>query len=67
MKLALLDFPAERANAEFALEQHDPKNQDWCDDKHPRCAHCHYTRHPCETYELASVVLMLLDELEASE
>lgn len=26
-----------------------------------RCMHCSYTRHPCSTYELATIILALLD------
>jgi hypothetical protein len=46
----------------FALEEqnlHDPSKQEG--NGYERCAHCHYTRHPCSTYELATAVLQLLD------
>ena len=45
----------------YALDEqrlHNPKNQGHGYD---RCEHCHFTRHPCDVYELASVVLFLLD------
>jgi hypothetical protein len=48
----------------YALHEqrnHDPAQQgdaSWPD----RCMHCHYTRHPCDVYDLASAVLWLLDE-----
>ena len=47
---------------QFALEEarlHDPAQQD--DNPYDRCAHCHYTRHPCSVFELAQIVLALLD------
>lgn len=31
------------------------------DNGYERCAHCHYTRHPCSVYDLATMVLSLLD------
>jgi hypothetical protein len=45
----------------YALDEqrlHDPANQDH---NYERCEHCHYTRHPCDVYELATAVLYLLD------
>jgi len=52
----------------YALEtqrMHDPAQQgDVIASIEPfpgRCALCSYTRHPCDVYELASVVLELLD------
>jgi hypothetical protein len=38
---------------------HDPLQQP--DNGYNRCENCHYTRHPCDTYEMASAVLELLD------
>jgi len=47
----------------YALEErriHDPEQQG--DVGFPgRCAHCHFTRHPCSVYELATIVLALID------
>lgn len=46
----------------FALlvqREHDPAQQDA--GYHGRCAVCGFTRHPCDTYSLASAVLDLLD------
>jgi len=45
----------------YALETqriHDPKAQA---NGYDRCEHCHYTRHPCEAHELATIVLEMLD------
>lgn len=47
----------------FALDcqqQHDPAQQE--DNPYDRCALCHFTRHPCDVYDLATAVLWLLDE-----
>lgn len=47
----------------FALENqisHTPGNQEG--NGYQRCALCHYTRHPCDVYDLATAVLWLLDE-----
>lgn len=38
---------------------HDPAQQEG--NGYERCEHCHYTRHPCEVYELATIVLALID------
>ena len=45
-----------RSFAETLRDQHDANKQ-----AHPydRCEHCSYTRHPCDTYDLASMVLAL--------
>ena len=48
-----------RQYATFAMAQHDPAQQEG--NGYNRCEHCHYTRHPCDVYELASAVLRLLD------
>lgn len=42
-----------------AQRMHDPKVQGH---GYNRCEHCHYTTHPCDTYDLATAVLWLLDE-----
>jgi hypothetical protein len=50
------------------LGSHNPPEQILSDgDRNPygRCMHCHFTRHPCDTYDLAAGVLRLLDEKEA--
>lgn len=49
-----------RREALDAQRRHDPVNQG-TDFWPNRCAICHYTHHPCETYDLATTVLMLLD------
>ena len=38
---------------------HDPTAQA---NGYNRCEHCHYTRHPCDAYEMADAVLRLLEE-----
>jgi hypothetical protein len=48
-----------RAYALDSQAQHDPSKQD--DNPYERCAHCHYTRHPCDVFDLATAVLQLLD------
>lgn len=48
-----------RLYAEGARDQHTPSNQQ--DNPYDRCAHCHFTRHPCEVYDLASLVLALIE------
>lgn len=48
-----------RRTAIHAQRQHDPAFQQ---NGYNRCEHCHYTRHPCEVYDLATMVLFLLDE-----
>lgn len=48
----------------YALDEqrlHDPEQQDQSAAFPNRCAHCHYTRHPCDVHELATAVLWLLD------
>jgi len=54
-----------RRVALFAQRQHDPTNQDG--NPYERCEHCHYTRHPCEVYDLATMVLALLDQGRTGE
>lgn len=44
--------------ARSVLDHHDPEQQD--SNGYERCAECHYTRHPCEVFEMASAVLTLL-------
>lgn len=52
-----------RRFATGARDQHDPTKQG--DVGFPgRCAHCNFTRHPCDTFDLASIVLALLDRKE---
>ena len=47
-----------RQYAEAERDLHDPAQQD--DNPYERCALCHYTRHPCSVYDLATEVLRLL-------
>ena len=48
-----------RRYALYSQRQHDPDRQRG--NSYARCMHCHYTRHPCDVYDLATTVLMLLD------
>jgi hypothetical protein len=48
-----------RKFARAALNEHDPEQQPG--NSYERCALCHYTRHPCDVYDLAHYVLVLLD------
>ena len=48
-----------RQYATSERDLHDPAQQEG--NGYDRCEHCHYTRHPCDVYELATVVLALLD------
>lgn len=50
-----------RLYAEGVRDQHTPSNQEG--NGYDRCAHCHYTRHPCDTYDLASMVLALIERI----
>jgi len=54
-----LDRDALRREALDAQMRHDPTAQQ---NGYQRCELCHYTRHPCEVYDLATTVLALLDE-----
>ena len=51
-----------RLFARAVLNEHDPNQQP--DNAYERCALCHYTRHPCDPYDLAAAVLTLLDRLD---
>lgn len=59
-----------RTFARAAIDQHTPANQRLQggegvgDNPYDRCALCHFTRHPCDVYDLAAAVLRLLDEIE---
>lgn len=59
-----IDRDEMRRVAAFAQRQHDPKFQR---NGYDRCEHCHYTRHPCDVYDLATMVLTLLDEGRTGE
>lgn len=48
-----------RSYATGLRDQHTPANQEG--NGYDRCEHCHYTRHPCDVYDLASMVLALTD------
>jgi hypothetical protein len=41
---------------------HDPEHQD--DNGYERCAICHFTRHPCDAFDMADQVLGLLNQIE---
>ena len=51
-----------RRLAVHAQRRHDPAQQDDTGLRPPRCALCQFVSHPCEAYELATVVLQLLDD-----
>ena len=55
----LLEGDDLRRFAEDELARHTPVNQER--NGYNRCAECHYTRHPCDVYDLAAAVLRLLD------
>jgi hypothetical protein len=49
-----------RREAIATRDAHDPSKQ--ADNRYNRCSLCHYTRHPCDAYDMADAVLRLLDE-----
>ena len=55
----LLEGDDLRRFAEDELARHTPANQER--NGYNRCAECHYTRHPCDVFDLAAAVLRLLD------
>ena len=54
-----------RREALSVQKAHDPDQQP--DNGYMRCALCHYTRHPCDAYDMATTVLMLLDEGQSED
>lgn len=48
--------------AESERVLHDPARQEG--NGYERCELCHFTRHPCDVHDLASMVLGLLDRGE---
>ena len=48
-----------RREALAVQKAHDPDQQE--NNNYMRCALCHYTRHPCDAYDMATTVLMLMD------
>lgn len=54
-----------RMFANAMLFSHNPEYQE--DNPYGRCALCHYTRHPCDVYDLAAAVIGLLDLQEATK
>ena len=51
-----------RRFAQDELDRHTPAKQEG--NGYNRCELCHYTRHPCDVYDLAAAVLRLLEETE---
>lgn len=51
-----------REHATAVMDAHDPSKQEG--NSYERCALCSYTRHPCDTYDLAASVVALLNRLE---
>jgi hypothetical protein len=58
----LLEGDDLRRFAEDEIARHTPANQP--NNGYDRCAECHFTRHPCDVYDLAAAVLRLLDRQE---
>jgi hypothetical protein len=56
--IGLTDDELRRHALEIQM-MHDPRKQE--NNPYGRCALCHYTRHPCEVFELATAVLQLID------
>ena len=59
-----------RAEGTSMLDAHDPEKQAETapDQAFPhRCMHCHYTRHPCDAYLSAAVIIALCDEIDPPE
>jgi hypothetical protein len=54
-----------RREALSVQRMHDPKQQ--VDNGYNRCMHCHYTSHPCDAYDMATTVLMLIDQGQPDE
>lgn len=54
-----------RAEAVNDRDLHDPAKQE--DNGYERCARCHFTRHPCETFFYADAVIKLLDRAPETE
>lgn len=52
-------IPQLREYATNVRDAHDATKQDH---GYERCELCGYTRHPCETFDMASAVLVLLDK-----
>ena len=45
-------------------DEHDPAQQDH---GYERCEHCNYVRHPCDSYELADLLIKALEKLDQME
>ena len=48
-----------RRFATESRDRHDPAKQEG--NGYERCDQCHYTRHPCDVHDLATMVLALID------
>ncbi len=51
-----------RRDAQAVKDAHDPAQQP--DNGYERCALCHYTRHPCDAYDMANAALVLLAAID---
>ena len=50
--------------AQATRDFHDPAMQEHA---YARCERCGFTRHPCDTYDLADSVITLLNRIEAMQ
>jgi hypothetical protein len=57
------DDEALRVEALAIRTAHDPEHQK--DNGYERCALCHFTRHPCDAFDMADQVLTLLNRIAA--
>ena len=62
--LTILDMtmPELRSYAESVRDAHTPKLQD--DNPYDRCGQCQYTRHPCDTFEMADALIQFINLTE---
>lgn len=52
-----------RTEATNTRDLHDPEKQEGSTAYPGRCELCHYTRHPCDAFDMADAVLRLLDRV----
>ena len=55
----------EKTDVRAILNEHDPAQQPG--NNYERCALCHYTRHPCDTYWVAEALLEALEHVEQAQ
>lgn len=61
--MRLPELELTRENAVYQRDAHNPSKQP--DNPYDRCALCQYTRHPCDTFDLATDWLRLYDQIMA--